>query len=114
LTILANLGEKNSQRIFTEDESWFASLIEPDAMFAASPAEVTQWSDHQCRAERLRSHFFHGKRLTDFGCPTERINVKPGLFHWYSTPGFEPNQDWKFPPQRGTDSDGVYGQFNVA
>jgi hypothetical protein len=41
LIILANLAEKNFQKHVTGDESWFASLIESDAMFASSPAEVT-------------------------------------------------------------------------
>jgi hypothetical protein len=58
LTILANLAEKNFQEIITGDESWFAYLIESDAMFASSPAEVTQRSDHQFRAKKLWLHFF--------------------------------------------------------
>jgi hypothetical protein len=42
LTILANLlAEKNVQGIIIEDKSWFAYLIESDAIFASSPAEVT-------------------------------------------------------------------------
>jgi hypothetical protein len=32
LTLLANLAEKNFQRIITGDESWFAHLIENDAL----------------------------------------------------------------------------------
>jgi hypothetical protein len=39
--IRANFAEKNFQGIITGDESWFASLIESDEMFASSPAEVT-------------------------------------------------------------------------
>jgi hypothetical protein len=41
LTIPANLAEKNWEGIITGDESRFAYLIESDAMFALSPAEVT-------------------------------------------------------------------------
>jgi len=41
LTIVTNLAEKTVQGIVPGDESWFAYLIESDAMFASSPAEVT-------------------------------------------------------------------------
>jgi hypothetical protein len=40
LTIRANLAEKNCQEIIPRDESWFAYLIESNAMFASSLAEV--------------------------------------------------------------------------
>jgi hypothetical protein len=53
LTILANLAEKSFQGIITGDESWFAYLIESDAMFASSLAEVTQGPDHQFRPRQL-------------------------------------------------------------
>jgi hypothetical protein len=53
LTILANLAEKNFQRVITGDESRFAYLIESEAMFTSSPGEVAQRFDHQFRAGKL-------------------------------------------------------------
>jgi hypothetical protein len=41
LMIYANLAEKNLQGIMTGDESWFAYVIESEAMFTSSPAEAT-------------------------------------------------------------------------
>jgi hypothetical protein len=40
LTIQAKLAKKTFEWIITADESWFAYLIESDAMFASSHAEV--------------------------------------------------------------------------
>jgi hypothetical protein len=40
LTILVNLVEKNFHEIIARDEPRFAYLIESDAMFTSSPAEV--------------------------------------------------------------------------
>jgi hypothetical protein len=82
LTILANLTEKNFQWIITGDAPWFAYLIESNAIFAFSHAEVTQRPDNQFRAKKLWLHLFHGKQPTDFGYSTERIQMQSGLFYW--------------------------------
>jgi hypothetical protein len=81
LTILVNFAEKNFQGIITGDESWFGYFIESDAMFASSPAEVTPRASHQVPAKSYDYIFLHGKRPTDFGCPTERIQIQPRLFY---------------------------------
>jgi hypothetical protein len=60
-------GEKCSGGI-TDDESWFACLIESDAIFAFSPAEVASMARPSISSKKVMiTHIFHGKRLTDFG-----------------------------------------------
>jgi hypothetical protein len=81
LTILANRAEKTFQGIITGDESWFSYLIESEAVFTSSLAEVAPWPDSQFRAKSHNDASFQGKRPTDFGFPTERIQIQSGLFY---------------------------------
>jgi hypothetical protein len=74
LTILATLAEKTFQGIITGNESWFAHLIESEAVFAFSPVQVTL--SISCKKSLLP--FFHGKRPADFGCPSEGIKIQSG------------------------------------
>jgi hypothetical protein len=110
----SNLTENQFQGIIPGDESWFADLIEFDAMFVFSPAEVTATvrPSISCRKVMI-AHFFraNGRLILDALPKGSKYNQDDFIDNLLR---FEASHGRKCSPQRSADLKGAYGQFNMS
>jgi hypothetical protein len=81
LDILLDLTEKNLKEIITEDEPWFAYLVECDAMFESSPAQVIPRVRAISSSKKVMMTLFHSKWPSHLGCLVKRLEIQSRLFH---------------------------------